>query len=91
MARAVERFLKAPPIHTSAPENAFPIAPNDSEDIDTITRAIYVGTGGNLAVQMAGGGGAVTFRTLPAGALLPIRVTRVLATGTTASDLIGLY
>lgn len=91
MPPAVERFLKAPPLHTSAPENAFPIVPSDVDDIDAITRAVYVGSGGNMVVRMSGSGGNVTFRNIPSGALLPIRISRVLATGTTAADIIGLY
>lgn len=65
------------------------ITPNDSADLAFATRAIYVGGAGNLAVQMQLDG-AVTFVAVPAGSILPIRVARVLATGTTATNLIGL-
>jgi hypothetical protein len=67
----------------------FSITPNDSADLPTVTRALYVGTGGTLAVTLRSGQ-TVTFQNLPNGALLPIRVLRVL-TGTTAGALVGLY
>jgi hypothetical protein len=75
---------------TSPPENAAAIAPNDAADLGHVTRALYVGGGGDVAARLMGGGEAV-FRNLPSGSLIPIRVARVLAAGTTATDLIGLW
>lgn len=49
-----------------------------------------MGGGGDVAVRMMGGGEAV-FRNLQAGSLIPIRATRILAAGTTAGDLVGLW
>lgn len=69
--------------------HGFPIAPNDATDLEEVTRGLFVGTAGNVAVTMRLGG-SVTFKNIPAGSLLPIRATRVLATGTTAGDIIGL-
>lgn len=68
---------------------AFSIAPSDATLFDQPTRAIYVGVGGSLAVEMLSGG-SVFFEGLPAGSLLPVRVRRVLA-ASTASFLVGLY
>lgn len=52
------------------------------------SRALYVGAAGDLVVTMAGGGNA-TFKNVPAGSFLPIRVTAVLA-ATTAGDILAL-
>ena len=54
-------------------------------------RAVYVGTGGNLKVDMVGGQ-AITFTNVQDGFILPIRVTKVYSTanGTTASDIVVL-
>ncbi len=68
--------------------DAFAITPNDSTDIKT-TRAIYVGGSGNLKVDMAYGT-TVTFNNLTAGTILPVQVTRVYSTGTTATLLVGM-
>ena len=54
------------------------------------TRALYVGTGGNLKVTMAYGA-EVTFTNVQSGSILPIQVTKVWSTGTAASAVIALY
>lgn len=43
-----------------------------------------------VAIDAPAGAGGVTFRNLPPGSLLPVRARRVLATGTTAADLLAL-
>jgi hypothetical protein len=63
------------------------VTPNDSTQIRA--RALYVGGAGNVSVVMAGGQ-TVTFANVPAGALLPIEVAVVRATGTTATNIIAL-
>ena len=67
---------------------AFAITPDDAVPLAQATRAIYVGSGGNLTVEMLWGG-VVTFNLLPAGAMLSIRAVKVAAT--TAASLVGLY
>jgi hypothetical protein len=49
---------------------------------------LYVGTGGNVAVT-TGLGAALTFSNVPAGAIIPMVITQVKATGTTASNIVG--
>lgn len=51
--------------------------------------AIYVGGAGNVAVTMESGD-VLTFTAPPVGTILPFRVTKVMATNTTATLLIGL-
>lgn len=71
-------------------DNLVAITPSDSTDLANVSRAIYVGAAGNIVVTPAAGGDNVTL-TVVAGAVLPIRVSRVLSTGTTASGLVNLY
>ena len=52
-------------------------------------RAIYVGGAGNVAVKTTGGD-TVTFTAPPVGTIIPVEVQQVLATGTTATLLVGL-
>jgi len=66
------------------------IAPSDANDLDPIGGLVYVGVTGDVAVQTKDGD-AVTFIGVPAGNVLPLKVSRVLATGTTATSLIHLY
>lgn len=64
------------------------ITPNDGADLTYTTRGIYVGGAGNIVATM--GGVDVTFTAVQAGTVLPIRATRIKATGTTATGLVGL-
>jgi hypothetical protein len=75
---------------TSPADNATAVTPSDSTDLAYTSRALYIGGAGNLVVTMAGGGD-VTFSAVPAGSILPIRVSRVKATSTTATSIVNLY
>lgn len=74
---------------TSPAREAVALTPDDATDLEDPTRAIFVGGSGNLAVQMISGQ-TVTFDNIQAGVIYPLRVARVLATGTTATGLLGL-
>jgi hypothetical protein len=74
---------------TSPPEEAAAIVPGEAA-LGHVTRAIYVGQGGDLRVRMLRGG-VVILANVGAGTLIPLRVTHVYAVGTTASQLVGLW
>lgn len=65
---------------------------DDSNDLAQPTRAIFVGTGGDVAVVLSDDPTAspVTFKNVANGSLLPIAVKRLMSTGTGASNIIGL-
>jgi hypothetical protein len=67
------------------------ITPSDSVDMTFETRGIYVGVGGDLKVTLAQDGSAVTFIGLSGGIIHPIAASRIWATGTTATSILGLY
>ncbi len=69
--------------------HGFAVTPSDATPLDETSRALYVGSAGDLAVVMASGA-AVNFAGIAAGTLLPVRVLSVMATGTTASDIVAL-
>lgn len=69
---------------------AFAISPDDTLELTSATKAIYVGTGGDLTVRSIDSDGDVIFRNVVSGSVLPIRLRSVRQTGTTASDLVGL-
>jgi hypothetical protein len=75
---------------TSPPEHAAEITPDDDAALAYATRAIFVGGEDNLRLRMIGGG-EVTLAGVSAGALLPLRASHVLATGTTASARVGFW
>lgn len=76
---------------TSPADNAVAVTPHNSTDLTYASRALYVGGAGNLSVEMVGGQSAVVFSGVPAGTILPIRVTRVNSTSTTATSIVAIY
>jgi hypothetical protein len=84
-----DRFQYSTPSLSGPASHAFAVTPSDGSDLSETTRALYVGTGGALAAVMASGA-TVSFGSVASGTFLPIRVVRVLATGTTASAILGL-
>jgi len=69
--------------------DAVAITPADA-DLGIRTRAVYVGTGGDLVVKMAASGNIVTFPNVVAGSLLPLRVTQIRA-ATSASNIVAVW
>lgn len=67
------------------------ITPDDSADLSNSTRGIYVGTSGDLTVTLVNGTGPVTFIGMVGGVTHALRVKRVHETGTTATDLVGVW
>jgi hypothetical protein len=75
--------LESPAAH------GFPVTPSDGADLIDVTRAIYVGGSGNLALTLLSGA-TLTFTGVAGGTLLPLRARAVKATGTTATSIVGL-
>ena len=70
-------------------DTALAVTPSDGSDLTGEPFfAVYVGTGGDLKVDMADGGSPVTLANVASGQLLPIMVERIYATGTGASNII---
>ena len=69
--------------------DGFAIVPSDSVDFVKDAGGIYVGVTGNV-VLVTGKGTVLTFVGVPAGTVLLIDTSRVNATATTATNLIGL-
>ena len=70
--------------------HAFAITKSDTVNFDFSTRSIYIGGDGNITVVTVNDE-VVAFVGLIAGTVLPIRIKRVNSTGTTATNLVGLY
>jgi hypothetical protein len=70
------------------PNRAVAVTPSDTTEV--FASAIYVGSGGNLSV-VTEGGDTVTFSNVPAGTTLVIRVTRIRATSTTATNIVRMW
>lgn len=75
---------------TAPASRCFEITPNDSVDLIEVTKAIYVGTGGDVTLRPLDGTSDVTFRNVQDGSILDVRVAALRVTGTTAADIVGL-
>lgn len=64
------------------------ITPDDATDLSFVTRGLYIGSTGTVAVVMLSGD-EVVLNDAQAGVIYPIRIRRLKATGTTAAGLIG--
>jgi hypothetical protein len=71
------------------PGAASDVTPSDTVDLATPS-VIYVGVSGSVKVSTVQGD-AVTFVGLLAGSVIPVQVSRVWATGTTATTLLRIY
>ena len=76
----------------SAPATrAVAVVPHDSNPLTDIPKALYVGTGGDIAMRGVNGSVDQVWKNVAAGAVLPFRAQFVRASGTTAADMLALY
>lgn len=80
--------------YSSTPDStatiAYAVVPNDGLDLTVTAKALYVGGAGNLSIIAEGSSTSVILSNVQGGSIIPVRVKRVLATGTTATDIVGL-
>lgn len=86
---ATDHFKSLSPSISGPVAHGAEVIPDDGLDLAHVTRAIYIGGAGDVRVTMADGG-VVTFAALSAG-WHPVRVSRVHATATTATNIIGTW
>lgn len=84
-----DRFAHTQSSLSGPASSGFAITPSDSQVLSETTRALYVGTSGDLTVRMLSGE-VLTLQNVPGGAILPLRTIAVLATGTTAGAIAAL-
>ena len=75
---------------SSPATQAFSVSPHDTNELSNVTRAIYVGSGGDI-VLVTVGGDTVTLVGVLGGAIYPVRAKIIKSTGPTATSLVGLY
>lgn len=74
---------------TSPATIAETVTPSDSTDLTNVSRALWIGGAGNISVIMANGT-TVLFSGIAAGTMLPLRVSRVRSTSTTATLIVAI-
>lgn len=75
---------------TAFPDMAVAITPHDTNDL-SIPVTVYCGTSGTVTCYPANDASTPVTVTVQAGGFVPFRTQRILATGTTATGLIGVY
>jgi len=88
---AVDTFKQQPETEWSPATSSVSVTPSDSEELAYLTRALYVGVGGNLSVKLRDDSAAVVFVGVAEGTILPLQVKQVMATDTTATNIIALW
>lgn len=75
---------------TSPALSGFTVTPHDANELPYITRAVFIGTGGDICCILKKDDTPILLKNIPDGTMLPLRIKKILATGTTAADMAGL-
>ena len=70
-------------------ENAFAVAPDDNEPLESVPKYLYVGFGGAVTLRALDATNDVVFENVPAGGYIYVRATHVRASGTTATSIVA--
>lgn len=71
--------------------SAAAVTPHNTNALSATSRALYIGGAGDIKIDLADSGSAITFVGVPAGTILPVQATRVYSTGTTATSIVALF
>jgi hypothetical protein len=63
---------------------------SDEQDLPTLPKALFVGTGGDIALRGVDDSQTTVLKNVAAGSILPVRALRIYVTGTTAGDIVAL-
>ncbi len=86
-----DEFATNADISIGPARNAAAVTPHDTNELANVTKALYVGGAGNIACRLVDDAADVTLTAVPVGTILPIRVSHVRATSTTATNIVALY
>ena len=77
-------------IVTAPASAAEAVTPHDTNALAEYSRGLYVGGAGNITCRLVDDTNDTVFTAVPSGAILPIRVSHVRATGTTATSIVAM-
>jgi len=86
-----DRFATAWDSPSAPATAAFAVVPHDVTPLGVIPKALYVGSGGDIAMRGVNDTADAVWKNVPGGTILPFRPRHVRATGTTATNLIAIY
>lgn len=67
------------------------VTTHNTNPLATVPKALFVGTGGNIALRAVDATADVLFKNVPSGFILPVRAQYVRTTNTTAADIVAIY
>lgn len=85
-----DAYAQVAPSLCEPPSNGLAVTADDEVIFEQPTRMLWIGEAGDVTVRLMGGS-QVNFVDCRAGSLLPARVDKVFATGTTAGSILGLW
>lgn len=86
-----DEFTSTSDSTTSPARNASAVTPHDTNPLANTSKGLFVGGAGNIACRFADDSADVTITGVVAGSILPIRVSHVRDTNTTATNILALY
>lgn len=86
---AFDTFADVVPSITAPPRHHAAVTPNDEDDLEYVTRALYIGGAGTVRVVTVEG--ETADYVCPAGKTLIIRAARVMDTGTDATAIVAQW
>ncbi len=91
--KVVNNVTVAPEFSVSAMVLGAAVTPSDTALLSDATHGLYVGGTGDVTVIFAedATNTPVTFKAVPVGAVLPVSVIRVMATNTTATNIVAVF
>lgn len=87
---ATDKLKHYKPLQSVTASQGFTIVPSDTDELPAVTTKLWVGSTGDISVILAGDTVAVILKSIPAGTMLDLRIKQVKASGTTASNMVGL-
>lgn len=85
----IDRFRSDSDSVTGPARVAYAITPHDTQELAMVTKAVCIGASGTLCFRAMHSTADVTLNVV-AGQILPVRISHIRATGTTAAGLVGL-
>jgi len=79
----------SPGTNVAGASDFFAVTPHNTDDVSYKPVRLFIGVGGDVNVKSIKGN-TVLFKNVPNGTILPVFVTTVLATSTSATDIVGL-
>ena len=67
------------------------VVTHNTNALTSVPKALFIGTGGNIALRAMDASADVLFKNVPSGSILPVRAKYVRTTNTTAADIVALY